>query len=152
MLLLHRLCQVRGQKKALHSEEPWAITHRCVKVIYDLKTSKGIKGLLLVYGCIGSCQPEFWGSMAGMKKTMFLRCFFFLKKVDFKSMFRQDYLHFLSERRDQRTASHFLDAIVGSVPYVPFSPLERRNTWKLILKGAFATTLAVRPPSLHSKF
>jgi hypothetical protein len=26
MLLLHRLCQVRGRKKALHSEEPWANT------------------------------------------------------------------------------------------------------------------------------
>ena len=80
-------------------------------------------------------------------------------------MFLNDYLHFLSERRDQRTASHFLDAIVGSVPYVPFSPSERRTLGRtlkvnegilyfnknLILKGAFATSLAVRPPSLHSK-
>ena len=50
-------------------------------------SSTGIKGLLLLYGCIGSCQLEFWGSMAGMKKNDD-PSMFFLDFWDFRSMFR----------------------------------------------------------------
>ena len=103
--LLLRRCHVRGRKKVLHSEEPWANNHHCVNLIYDQRISNGC----ILYMCIGHrvmpagvCGPYFL-----ILDRHFARIVHIL----------------LSQQRDRRTTSHCLDAIVGSVQYVPFSSI-----------------------------
>ena len=115
MLWLDRLCQACGRKEALHGNHP----PLCQSHISSSITKGHQRIASSVWVCKDMpCQLEFWRSSASMRKRCFLDVF--LVFWDFRSMFRHDY----------PTANYFLDAIVGSTQYVPFSPLERPSTWQ----------------------
>ena len=125
--------------------------------------SKDIKGLLLVWAHKGMLAGVL-ASRAGV---------FYPIIFDFRSMFRHDHLHFLSRRRDRRTAKNRqqflgchrrLGAVCAILTFATaehladhqYPPIVNGRTrhfkMNLVLNGAFAAIVAVRPPNLQSKF